>query len=55
MFLPIYWEFAKLSERNFEVGRLAVSVSSKLLQIFVVSVPSKLLQIHTLPCTPLLS
>ena len=29
MFLAIYLEFAKLCERNFEVGRLAVSVPSK--------------------------
>ena len=34
MFLAIYLEFATFSERNFEVGRLAVSVPSKLLQIF---------------------
>ena len=30
MFLAIYLEFAKLCERNFEVGRLAVSVPSTL-------------------------
>ncbi len=42
MFLAIYLEFAKLCERNFEVGRLAVSVPSKLLQIF--ARPIKLLQ-----------
>ena len=33
MFLAIYLEFATFSERNFEVGRLAVSVPSKVLQI----------------------
>ena len=39
MFLAIYLEFATFSERNFEVGRLAVSVPSKLLQKFGICKP----------------